>query len=227
MNRIDRGEPNLSPSFAQPIDKARTPTRAEPSPTPVLLLEGYRRLAKVRPIILAQPPAPPERLRPEWLGNASVLIARGPSAWARPAADGFIFGSWARRRAQVTRVSFEVWAPGLTDRDNPDLWKQLDVEVHYRFAGEDGFRRTYVGEDARSGNNALYALDLRRIDPWANAPLDPWASASGMWAHEPRAPVTVSASGARQAHLEYYFTANGEELRAEGKRNFRGVFESG
>ena len=37
----------------------------------------------------------------------------------------------------------------------------------------------------------------------------------------------ASASGARQAHLEYYFTANGEELRAEVKRNFRGVFESG
>ena len=30
----------------------------------------------------------------------------------------------------ITNTCFEVYQPGMTDHDDPDLWQKLDVEMH-------------------------------------------------------------------------------------------------
>ena len=78
--------------------------------------------------------------------------------------DAVVYDEWARQRAGVRNICFEVWSPGVTDTDNPDYWKLLDVQVHYRF-GDGDWQTAYVPSIDRRGNNRRYAwsLDARSI----------------------------------------------------------------
>jgi hypothetical protein len=162
-------------------------------------------------------PAPIVR-RPGWMGNLVVKISPGGGSacdGAEPLGEGgFRFDTWARERADRTNLCFEVWLRGTTDRDNPDLWRQLDVQVHYRFA-PGAFTTDYVSLDGRVGNNARYAVDLRPLDPFRPN-------------HCPGVPTSFVGSGADrniQARLELHFTANGAELRPGGPGTlFQGGF---
>lgn len=168
---------------------------------------------------------------PGWIGNANVDISRatcnGPCDFdLRPLANGFTFDTWARQRAAIASTYFEVWKQGTTDFDNPNLWKQLDVEVFTRFGGQGPFTMSYVSFDRRLGNNARYAFDLRAIDPLgAQSTLTDKAQC-------PSFPTTITPDGQYvQTTIELYFSVNGVELRpAPGAvysgsyQNYRGIY---
>ena len=170
----------------------------------------------------------PSASEPGWLGNASYGIERATcngricdGAW-RSLEGGFRYDTWARQRAALRQVGFEVWKAGVTDRDNPNLWRELDVQVHRRFVGEAAFTTSYVSFDARWGNNAHYTLDLRALDPFE------WPASARVRdrADCPRYTLRRDPTGHYvEADVELYFTVNGAELRPAGGGTFRGTFQ--
>jgi len=162
---------------------------------------------------------------PGWLGNAASVVSRwtcgtGPcDADRRPLEDGFRFDTWARQRAFVSAMYFDVWKEGVTDWDNPDLWKELDVQVHTRFAGAAEFTSAYVDFDHRVGHDARYAVPIRPMDPLGGSTIvDP--------ADCPEVELTVTPDGQYvRTTVEMYFSVNGSELRPSAGAAYTGVFE--
>lgn len=171
--------------------------------------------------------APPANA-PGWLGNASALVDRatcpGPCYGdARPADGGVTFDTWARTRALVTQIFFDVWKRGVTDFDNPDLWQQLDVEAHWRLDPRQPFTMTYVNFAERVGNDARYALDLRPLDPLPG--LNGGALTSA--AQCPAVPATITSDGQLvQVDMQLYFTVNGVALQPAGGGTFHVLFQN-
>jgi hypothetical protein len=168
----------------------------------------------------------PDPDAPGWIGNAAVVISRatcdaGPCDRDRrsPEGVGFRYETYARQRAAIRVVDFDVWKAGVTDFDNPDLWRDLDVRVHYRYGSDAEWQWRYVDFARRVGNDARYEIDLRALDPLgASAITDP--------AQCPTMPLTHDESGTYvQAPFEYYVSVNGTELRASDGSAFRGTYE--
>jgi len=153
---------------------------------------------------------------PQWVGNATNLLTRDsddPCAGGTPASSGFTFDTWARERAVKTNLCFEVYQPGMTDHDDPDLWQKLDVELYWRGSTTAPYTVTPVSFDRRTGNNARYAFDWRAVDPFRefNCPDVPTGpDPSGMYI---------------QAQYDYYIYVNGYELRPEPGAGFAGIFQ--
>lgn len=160
---------------------------------------------------------------PGWVGDGAYVISRATCSGGyacdvdrHALTDRFPYDTWARQRAAIRVVNFDVWKAGVTDRDNPDLWRQLDVQVHYRFGSAGSFTTRYVNFERRVGNNARYALDLRGVDPLPDFPA---LTAC------PAAPLAPSPDGTLVSTLfEYYFTVNGTEYRPSPTGVFQGVF---
>ncbi|MEZ4404253.1 MAG: DUF6209 family protein [Kofleriaceae bacterium] len=152
---------------------------------------------------------------PSWLGAATVRISRDTSdPCAGPdAAAGFDFDTWGRQRAAVANLCFQVWSPGVTDRDDPDLWRKLDATVRWRPRGSvEPLRASYATLDRRIGNDARYAVDLRGLDPFR-----PYQC--------PAVPTTPTADGRYvRAELEYVIVVNGVELRPAPGAYFPAAF---
>lgn len=155
---------------------------------------------------------------PAWIGEAQTLISRSASSpcdGAIPATQGFAFDTWARQRAAFTSVCFQVYQPGLTDRDAPDLWQQLDARLHWRLVGAAGttpWQATAVPLAGRVGNNARFALSLRELDPYRLY-------------HCPEVAGTPTPDGSYASiGVEYYATVNGAELRPAAGAAFTGAF---
>lgn len=150
----------------------------------------------------------PAATPPQWLGNLASKISRDdsdPCANGTDAASGTTFDTWARQRATVTNLCFEVYQPGLTDQgDDGTVWQQLDVAVHWWGEGSTAPAQVaYVDFDRRVGNNARYAWNWRTIDPFRAF-------------HCPDVPTTTSSDGQTvQARIDYYVVVNGAELRPE------------
>lgn len=161
---------------------------------------------------------------PGWVGNGTYSLARetcngGPCDRDRhPITETFTYETWARQRAAIRTVSFEVWKQGVTDFDNPNLWRQLDVRMYSRFGSAAPFTMRHVNIDGRVGNNARYTVDLRAIDPLPDFP----ALTSC-----PAVPLAPSPDGTLvSTAFEYYFTVNGVEYRPSSGGVFRGVFSN-
>jgi hypothetical protein len=152
---------------------------------------------------------------PQWVGNGDVLITRdtsGDICGGSAIASGFSFDTWARQRAALTNMCFEVYQPGMTDHDDPQLWQKLDTELHWRYAGQTSWTVTPVGFDRRTGNNARYAFGLRAIDPFRDF-------------HCPEVAATPTPDNMYvQIPFEYYVVVNGYELRPEPGAAFGGTF---
>lgn len=155
---------------------------------------------------------------PDWLGNLRVIISRaggGCDAAAPLQNDGFTFGTWARSRAADTALCFEAWEPGVTDWANPELWKQLDARIYYRYGSTGPFEFAYVDLEKRVGNNARYRAELRGIDPFR-----PYQFAC------PAAPLTYTADGFYvNTTMEFYLEVNGKQLRPSPNGVFLGHFD--
>lgn len=163
--------------------------------------------------------AAPSTRGPTWMGNASATLSRASSArceGSQTIGTEVVFGTWARQRAAITDLCFEAYEPGVTDFDNAELWRQLDVQVHHRLDPAQPFSTSYVNLAGRTGNNARYALDLRAFDPFQ------WGRCL---AGVPTTRVQNPAGDLLLATLEVFFTVNGREFRPEGGGAFRVVFE--
>lgn len=130
------------------------------------------------------------------------------------------YDDYVRQRATLRNVCFEVWSPGVTDWDNPDFWKQLDVQVHYRFGHEGAFQHAYVSSIDRRGNNRRYAWSV----DWT---LDPFSHSSSLAAIP--APLEILSEtdtyAQVRADMEFYFTVNGRVLAARDGHDFVVRFE--
>jgi hypothetical protein len=162
---------------------------------------------------------------PGWIGNAHSVISRWTCSGAACESDkvsleqGFSFDTWARQRAAIAHLYFDVWKAGVTDWDNPELWQELDVRMYYRFGSSGPFAWRWVDFDRRVGNDARYALPLRKLDPLpGNTITDPSAC--------PELPLTVSTDGSYvSTSVELYFQVNGVELRPSAGGYYPGKFE--
>jgi hypothetical protein len=161
---------------------------------------------------------------PGWMGNAVTVVSRatcsaGPCDGDRRAAEqGFSYDTWARQRAAIRGLYFDVWKQGVTDFDNPELWKQLDARVHYRFGGAGAWSWKYVDYDRRVANDARYAFALRTIDPLPGATVTRKEDC-------PKFSTTISADGNYlETSMEYFFSVNGVELRPAPGASYRGRF---
>lgn len=151
---------------------------------------------------------------PQWVGNARTLLTRdtsGDLCGGAAASSGFAFDTWTRQRAAITNLCFEVYQPGMTDRDDPDLWQKLDVSLHWRVDGAAAWQVLPVDFDRRTGDNARYAQSWRELDPFR-----PY--------HCPEGTVTTTPDGYAQATVDYVVVVNGFELRPEPGAAFSGVF---
>lgn len=163
----------------------------------------------------------PSASEPGWVGNPRFVTARQTCGYGdacegdlRPVEGEILYDTWVRQRAAIRELTFEVWKEGVTDRDNPDLWKQLDVQVHARVAETGPWTAAYVSFDRRLGNNARYALDLGALDPLQGVAGIQDASQC------PAFPLAKS-GGYVEAVVDLYFTVSGVELRPEGGGAFR------
>jgi hypothetical protein len=169
---------------------------------------------------------------PGWMGNASYVISRATCSGAPCDSDrrsldaGFVFDDWAWSRAATTRAYFDVWQPGVTDWDNPDLWKQLDARAYYRAGGAGAFQFAWVPFDGRRGNDARYAFDVRGIDPFfdssrgARKPIERAEDC-------PSTAFRVGADGrSLEIDVEIYFEVNGVQLRPSAGATYRGTYST-
>ncbi|MFO0555202.1 MAG: DUF6209 family protein [Polyangiaceae bacterium] len=164
--------------------------------------------------------------QPGWVGNPASVVDRwtcggGPCELSRVALDkGFRYDTWARQRATVAGLYFDVWEEGVTDWDNPDLWKEVDAQVHFRFTGQSAFTARYVDFLHRVNHDARYQVVLRTIDPF-------FAKPSVVPAEQcPDMQLTRSADGQYVfVEVELYFTADSVELRPAPQQTFKGRFE--
>jgi Family of unknown function (DUF6209) len=171
----------------------------------------------------------PAANEPGWLGNVKYVTSRqtcnGPCDGDLHDVQGeVLFDTWTRQRAAIKAIYFEAWKQGVTDFDNADLWRQLDVQVHSHVVGAPGgFATAYVGFDRRTGNNARYAVDLGALDPIKGQ------LAITNVADCPPFPLTAPASNGGQyveAVVELYFTVNGVELRPAPGDAYRVRYQS-
>ena len=160
---------------------------------------------------------------PGWVGNVRHIISRqtcnGPcESDMRSAEPEVLFDTWSRQRAAIKAMYFEVWKDGVTDWDNPELWKKLDVKMHSRVGSVGAFTTSYVSFDRRTGNNARYAVDLGALDPIKGQ--FTIANASDCPAFTLVAPAAAGGPYV-EATVELYFTVNGVELRPASGGTFR------
>jgi hypothetical protein len=150
---------------------------------------------------------------PQWIGNGTSLFSRDTSTPCGTASisSGFTYDTWVRERAAITNTCFEVYQPGMTDHDDPELWQKLDVQLHAETA-PNAFTTYPVNFESRQGNNARYAFDWRDLDPFRDAFCT-------------TLPITPTSDGMyEQTQLEYYITVNGGEYRPEPGASFAGIF---
>ena len=160
----------------------------------------------------------PAAHEPGWIGNVRYAIDRMTcngicDGSLRPVNGDIPYDTWARQRAVIRALTFEVWKDGVTNWDNPDRWRQLDVQVHSRVGNTGPFAMHHVDFDRRLGNNARYAADLRALDPIPG--LFTIQDASDCPAFDLSVP-----SGSNDAYVEavveLYVTVNGVEVRPSG-----------
>lgn len=153
-----------------------------------------------------------------WAGLPSATIERYSSdpcsSTRRLDNDPITYDSWTRERGGVRNVCFEVWKPGVTDTDNWDYWKLLDVQVHYRYQGATEWKTAYVPSIDRRGNNRRYAWSLsQEMDPLGGYNV---ADAKAGFDIDSENPTYATV----RSTLEFYFTVNGHKLSTSTNENF-------
>lgn len=171
----------------------------------------------------------PAENEPGFLGNVRYAINRATCAGGpcedtlRPYSGDIVYDTYARQRAAIRVVEFDVWKAGVTDRDDADLWKKLDVQVHSRVTGAETFSSQYVSFSRRVGNDARYSIDLRTLDsvPGFGTITNAASCPAYLISYVPETNQTYV-----EAPVEFYVTVNGAELRPAGAPTFRVRFQN-
>ena len=154
---------------------------------------------------------------PDWMGNVTATLSRGGSRRCDGAlafGSSLAFGTWARQRAALTDLCFEVYEPGVTNVENPKLWRELDAQVEVRF-GSAPPQTMHVPFVDRVGNNARYAVDLRAFDPFM------WGRCTEGLVTET---VVENGNAMVQATASVVVRVNGRALRPDGGAAYRVVY---
>ncbi len=166
----------------------------------------------------------PTGAMPGWIGDGAWVIQRATCSGGpcpehrRDLGTAFVYDTGSRQRAAVAGVFFDVWKARVTDRHNPDLWRDLDARIYYRFGAAGAFAWRHVDLDRRVGNNARYAVRLRDLDPLGGNTITRREDC-------PAAPLALSADGQyATTEVEYYLQVNGLELRPQDGTAWRGRF---
>jgi hypothetical protein len=170
---------------------------------------------------------------PGWVGDAQYDLNRGTCGPGIPCAGdlkpldgGFTYDTFARSQDVLREAYFEAWKQGVTDFDNPNLWQQLDVEIHSRIGGAGNFTTAYVDFDSRDGNNARYAYDLSTLDPLSGAPGGSILTDKSQCPQFPVSWTGPTDADFIEADVQFYFTVNGTELRPADGTVFHGTYEN-
>jgi hypothetical protein len=150
-----------------------------------------------------------------WAGNVTYTMERYSEHPCIPGnkldSNAINYNEWSRQRAGVRNVCFEIWRPGVTDQENSDFWRLLDVQVHLRIGEKD--KTEYVKQVDRVGSNRRYAWELSPIN-------DPFIATPAL-VDVPKPYRIKSVSGTYamvESEAYYYFTVNGHELKnSQGK----------
>lgn len=127
------------------------------------------------------------------------------------------YDSWVRQRASQRNVCFQIWRGGVTDHDNANLWRDLDVQVH--FHDGETWQSEYVSFVDRQGNNARYGTEFaRNADPFY--PLPNFSNIK----LPKRILSTRNNMAAVEATMDFYFTVNGSELKNSQGNPFQVVY---
>lgn len=156
---------------------------------------------------------------PDWMGNVVARISRDSSHACNGGVsmgDPLRYDPWARERAAVRNLCFEVWEPGVTDWDNPDQWRLLDVQVHFRFGADAPWQSAWVNALDHVGNNARYAMDLSSLDPFRPHQCLPSL---------PLELVEQPGGNLARATAQLFFTVNGAPLRPAATEAWHVAFE--
>ena len=154
----------------------------------------------------------------QWAGLTKVMSSRETCdngnpcehAWQPLGSDAFVYDTWTRQRAAIRQASFEVYKSGVTDRENPDLWRDLNVQMYSRIGNAGPFKKSYVNFQKRMGNNARYAVETRTMDPFAMLNTPNHVSEC------PKFAFTRTGGGGPayvEATVEFFFRINGVDLR--------------
>lgn len=151
--------------------------------------------------------------QPEWVGDAVVNFAAGQGHPCEGAAtaleEGFYYDDAARTWPR-TNACLEVWQPGVTDTDNAELWKKLDVRMYYRI-GDQPWQMRWFDYVDRAGDNARYAFDVQDFDPLVGScpSVVPTFDGDRVWVEG-----------------EFYFTVNAVVIQPAEQTNHRAVWET-
>jgi hypothetical protein len=158
---------------------------------------------------------------PGWIGSPSVKITREtghPCSGGAALTDTFRYDTWARERAVMGNACVEVWQEGTTDWSNPDMWRQLDARLYYRYAPSEAFRFVHLDFVDRVGNNARLSTSVAALDPFrrytcSDAPVTRVGGAGGSPQYD-------------QSQMELYFWVNGRVLQRASGAPFTATFEA-
>jgi hypothetical protein len=149
----------------------------------------------------------------DWVGDAVANFAAGGGHPCEGAEveleEGFYFDDDARRYPR-TNTCLQVWKPGVTDTDNAELWKQLDVRMYYRI-GDLPWQMRWFDFVDRTGDNARFAFDVQQFDPLVGScpNVQPEFDGERVWVEG-----------------EFYFTVNSVVVQPRDKTNHRAVWET-
>jgi hypothetical protein len=163
---------------------------------------------------------------PDWMGKSWVVMSRATCDNGRACpgdgkalGTGFLWDSWSEQRAAIRQMSFEVFEKGVTDWNDPDTWKKLDVRLYSRVGDAGAFTSRYVDLDSHVGNNARYAVDLRTMHPLAVATISKKSDC-------PKFPLKLTGAGSLiEADVQFYFRVNGIDLRPADGTVFHGAYQ--
>lgn len=159
-----------------------------------------------------------------WAGLTSATIDRAPRDKCNDGRhpldnEPVVYEEYARQRADVRNICFEVWKPGVTDTDGVDFSKALDVQVHYRYKGESAFKTDFVPSIDRRGNNRRYAWALKQdLDA---LPGENIGDSKGQVEVVSETETTLNL----RSELEFFFTINGKKLSSSTNANYRVAYE--
>jgi hypothetical protein len=138
-----------------------------------------------------------------WVGNLRATSSR---ANLHPCTGGaeLRFGGWEQQRATITSICFEVYESGVTDRaESEDSWKDLDVQLHFRFHPNAPYSTEYIHRVDPSGHNFRYAFDFRKFNPFFN----------GFYLCPEEDIVALrNESWGESANMQFYITVNESQL---------------
>jgi Family of unknown function (DUF6209) len=162
---------------------------------------------------------------PDFLGNAAFVVSRATCNGLAcddgrvNATQGFSYDTWARQRAAIAGIYFDSWKAGYTDRENPDLWQQMDAKLFYRFGSNGAFLSVPANIEKRVGNDVRYSVSLKALDPLGGYPRATKADC-------PKGKLRATADGQYvEVPFEYYAQVGSRQLRPSSASSvFTGKF---